>query len=221
MNEFELKRDKWLNEVSDKCHEYALKTDLDYYCFQTSIIYNPEILIIGLNPGSNGKYSEYLIKENISKRPMESLFYSQNLLVDSAYDWEDGMGQIRRKFKDIFFTDKLFSKLSKSVMTNFTYFNTISSTDLMNLDVEMKNYCLNKTIELFDILYPKNILIFTSNTNELKKYGITNIVQVGKFTKTGILNNQKIIAIPHFSARGYNSSEIRNEIGREINDLLK
>ncbi|MDM1543901.1 hypothetical protein [Empedobacter sp. 189-2] len=221
MNEFQLKREKWLKEVVEHCHEYALKTDIDFYCCQTPIIYKPEILIIGLNPGNNGKYSEYLINNHITKRTIESLYYSQNLLVESALDWDDGLNQIRKKFKEIFFSDLLFSKLKNSVMTNFTYFNTISSTELQSIDIEIKQFCLNKTFELIEILQPKNIIIFTSNIVELKKSGVEKIEQVGKYTKIGTLNDKKIIAIPHFSARGYNNSEIRNSIGREINEILR
>ena len=49
---FITQRDNWLEEVSNQCHEFALMCNLDFYVFQTPCnIYNPELLIIGINPG--------------------------------------------------------------------------------------------------------------------------------------------------------------------------
>ncbi len=42
MNDFEIKKEKWLKEVSDTCHEFAIKIDLDFYVFQTAVHYNPD-----------------------------------------------------------------------------------------------------------------------------------------------------------------------------------
>lgn len=220
MKDFELKKEKWLKEVAEQCHEFALKTDLDFYCFQTSISFNPDILLIGINPGNNGKYSDYLKNNKIEKRKPESLYYSQNLLIEEA-NWGDSLSQVRRKLKEIFFTEQLFCKLTNSVMTNTTFFNTISSQNLKDLDHEIKNFCLQKTIELIDILNPKNIIIFTSDTSVLRKIGVKNIQKIGKYTKSGILNNKLVHSIPHFSARGYNSTEIRNLIGNDLIDVLR
>ena len=221
MKDFELKKDKWLKEIAEQCHEFALKTDLDFYAFQTPIFLNPEILIIGINPGNSGKYTNYLTENNTDRRKPESLYYSQNLLVEEANGWTDGMTQVRRKFREIFFTDLLFSKLQNSVMTNMIYFSTQSSEELKNLNIEIEEYCIGKTLELIEILQPKNILIFSSNTSLLKKIGIENIQQIGDYTKLGLLNERNVCAIPHFSARGYNTEKIRNKIGEEIIKYLK
>ncbi len=221
MKDFELKKDKWLKEVAEQCHEYAIKTDLDFYAFQTPIFQNPEILIIGINPGNSGKYTNYLQENNIDRRKPESLYYSQNLLIEEAKEWSDGMRQVRRKFREIFFTDLLFSKLQNSVMTNMIFFNTQSTKDLKNLNIEIEEYCIGKTLELIEILQPKNILIFSSNTSLLKKIGIEDLQQKGDYTKVGLLNKRNVCAIPHFSARGYNTEKIRNKIGEEIIKYLK
>ena len=131
------------------------------------------------------------------------------------------MTQVRRKFREIFFTDLLFSKLQNSVMTNMIYFNTQSTKDLKNLNTKIEEYCIRKTLELIEILQPKNILIFSSNTSLLKKIGIEDLQLKGDYTKVGLLNKRNVCAIPHFSARGYNTEKVRNKIGEEIIKYLK
>ena len=80
--EFILKRDQWLEDVSNQCNEYALKCDLDFYVFQTPVdLYNPELLIIGINPGGGKPYSEMLIQKGYSKRPATDLGYDINTLT--------------------------------------------------------------------------------------------------------------------------------------------
>ncbi|MDR1582700.1 MAG: hypothetical protein LBS55_05490, partial [Prevotellaceae bacterium] len=60
-SEFIEKRNKWLSEVSDTCHEFALKIDLDFYVFQTPCdVYNPKLLLIGINPGGYKSYKQAL-----------------------------------------------------------------------------------------------------------------------------------------------------------------
>jgi len=219
--EFEIKKEKWLQEVADGCHEIATEIDLDFYIFQTPIIYNPDLLLIGINPGSNNSYSKMLKEKGVKKREASSLYYNENLLVEEANDWKDGMGAVRNKFKEIFFDDYLFSQLKNSVMMNMYYFNTKSSMDIKNLDAELKAYCLEKTKEFIDIINPKNIVFFTSDKSILAKIGVKEIQQVDTFLKIGKLNDHKIISIPHFSARGYNSKSIRNNIGKQLKKVLK
>ena len=53
--EFLQKREIWLKEVADQCHEYALEIDKDFYVFQSSSkLFRPDILLIGINPGDSG-----------------------------------------------------------------------------------------------------------------------------------------------------------------------
>ncbi len=218
-------REKWLNEVADQCHEYALKIDKDFYVFQNSSkTFRPELLLIGMNPGSSGTYQEALknIKQNKNedRRNADNLDYDKNLLVESGGDW-DNMENVRKKIKAIFHSEDLFKYLENSVMMNMVYFNTDSSSDIKKLGVEIVNFCTSKTIEFIEIIEPRNIVFFTSDSRILKKYGVKDIKKVGDFTKTGILNGREVIAIPHFSARGYSTYDIKNKIGSELGKFLK
>src|SRR5690606_7611955 len=90
--EFLQKREIWLKEVADQCHEYALDIDKDFYVFQTrSDLFRPEILFIGINPGGKKTYQHALkdIKSNNleDRRLWTNLGYESNTLV-SKPDWE-------------------------------------------------------------------------------------------------------------------------------------
>lgn len=72
--------DKWLEEVTEQCHEFAIEIDLDFYCFQSPLpTTNPETVIIGINPGGYVRYSETLEKHSINKRPKNLLSQSINI----------------------------------------------------------------------------------------------------------------------------------------------
>lgn len=223
--EFLQKREIWLNEVADQCHEYALEIDKDFYVFQSSSkLFRPDILLIGINPGDSGTYKDALknIKQNKNedRRNADNLDYPKNLLVESGGDW-DKMDSVRKKIKTIFHSENLFKYLENSVMMNMIYFNTKSSSDIKNLGDEIINYCTSKTVQFVEIIEPRNIVFFTSDSRFLKKCGITDIKKVGDFTKIGKWKGREVIAIPHFSARGYSAYDIKNKIGSELEKFLK
>src|SRR5690606_7146036 len=223
--EFLQKREIWLKEVADQCHEYALELDKDFYVFQSSSkLFRPDILLIGINPGDLRTYKEALknIKQdkNEDRRNADNLDYPINLLVESGGDW-DQMDNVRKKIKAIFHSENLFKYLENSVMMNMIYFNTKSSTDINNLGNKIINYCTSKTVQFAEIIEPRNIVFFTSDSTFLKKCGVTDIKKVGDFTKIGKWNNREVIAIPHFSARGYSAYDIKNRIGSELEKFLK
>lgn len=223
--EFLQKREKWLIEVADQCHKYATEIDLDFYVFQNSSkIFNPDLLLIGINPGSSTTYTKALenirINKNEDKRSSNNLDYEKNLFVESGGDWDD-MENVRTRIKAIFHTEKLYKYVKNSVMMNMIYFNTTGSNDLKSLGREIEEYCITKTAEFVDFVQPKNIVFFTSDSTLLKKMGVKDIKQVGDFTKTGFLDGRQIIAIPHFSARGFSSTDVKNKIGDELVKFLK
>ena len=106
MENFEKRKNEWLESVSNDCHQFALKTNLDFYVFQTPIFYNPKLLIIGINPGGGKTYSEVLSEKNIDRRTSETLFYGENTLFEKP-KWEiegklKGSDVLRDRLKRIF-----------------------------------------------------------------------------------------------------------------------
>ena len=89
MNDFELKREKWLKEVAEGCHELATEfpDGPDFYVFQSrSDLYSPELLIIGANPGGAGKYRDSEPFKNKGCRDLNDLGYNSNQYIDEEFN---------------------------------------------------------------------------------------------------------------------------------------
>jgi hypothetical protein len=224
-DDFLLKRNKWLEEVVEKCHEFALKLDIDFYVFQTPCdIYNPDLLIIGINPGGGKGYKKMLENEQLEKRPIESLLYSVNTLTTKPY-WEierneKGADFMRSRMNSVFTKENGLNKtLEKAVMMNMCYFNT-EDESLLNKTIskEVQDFCADKTLEFIEILNPKNILIISSSIKNIRKLKVRGeITQIGRFLKSGFINDRLLFAIPHYAARtsAYSKTEGTN-LGVEL-----
>jgi len=222
-----IKRNKWLEEVSNACHDFALQSDLDFYAFQTPIDhYNPELLIIGINPGGGGSYSSILEEKGMSKRSASDLAYDVNTLTTKP-QWEVDCGMkgndvMRDKFAKLFSADNGFTIiLDNAVMMNMVYFNTPKEVDLGTVDPNAKAYCIKKTQEFIEILNPKHILFLTSSAANLKRCSVTNLVGLGNNIKEGLLNGRKVYTIPHYSYYGAYSNVKSASMGKALSVLLQ
>lgn len=189
--------DKWLEEVAEQCHKFALEIDLDFYCFQSPLpTTNPETVIIGINPGGYGKYSDTLKKHSIDKRSKNLLSQSVNIysVIHPCEDNKVMVGKLSR----VFYNDFLQSTLEDATIFNMYYFNTKNVQSLnLQLSKEIKQYCIEKSKELLEILKPQHIIFLCTTNAELAKMGVTHIKGTGNYVKTGVLNGQKIIALPN------------------------
>jgi hypothetical protein len=209
------RKEKWLNEVSDECHELALKIDLDFYVFQTPCDkYNPKLLLIGINPGGSKTYREALKGKGYDKRPANDLGNNDNILVKKVKDYD----KIRNSLQKVFHKDNNLDILPDTVMMNMFYFNTDEAKDMFRIDAEILKYCIDKTLEFIDILNPQNILFYT--TSYLKNCGVKNIVGKGNYIKQGILGERTVYAIPnHGYWRAY-SYENSAKMGKSLSEML-
>jgi len=213
-----------LSEVSDTCHEFALEINRDFYVFQTPIIYNPDLLIIGINPGGGKSYKEILSEKRYEKRPANDLGYNDNTLTTKPA-WEieaklRGSDILRDRLSRVFNPENNLNILEQSVMMNMIYFNSQKAHEIFSLPSEIIGYCLNTTQKFVEVINPKNILFLTSNNWSLSKCGVKNIKPLGNNIKEGKLNNRTVYAIPHY---GYYSaySHINSEMmGKKLADLL-
>ena len=151
IKKYEKRKNEWLESVSNDCHQFALKTNLDFYVFQTPIFYNPKLLIIGINPGGGKTYSEVLSEKNIDRRTSETLFYGENTLFEKP-KWEiegklKGSDVLRDRLKRIFNEKNDLNILEDSMMMNMFYFNTVKEKDIASVNSEIKKYCIEKTKE--------------------------------------------------------------------------
>ncbi|GAP72038.1 hypothetical protein [Candidatus Symbiothrix dinenymphae] len=221
---FEEKLNSWLTEVCDQCHEFAKQIDVDFYVFQTPLPanYNPDILIIGINPGGFKSYSQALeekakdLQRDYKKRTIDSLYYDVNTLTQTG----TGKYALRDRLKLIFNSKKSFSALEKATIMNMVYFNTRQERDLYKFPKEIIEYCQNKTNEFIEILHPQNILFFTSDYRKLSKMNVKGITALGYGVKTGTLNGKKIIAIPHPSS-GRTAKYYSDGKDKEITKILE
>jgi hypothetical protein len=220
--EFLEKRDKWLNEVCDECHEFALEINLDFYVFQTPCDKcKPELLLIGAKPGGNRSYKEVLEEKGYDKRTPSSLYYKENTLVEKP-KWETGKGSdvMRARLKKVFNSDNNLDILSETVMMNMLYFNT---DDINKVKVEIRKYCIDKTVEFLDIIKPKNILFLTSWEKSLKSYGIKNIKFVGRENsiKQGTLGKHTVYAIPSYGYYSAYSNINCDKMGKSLSEIFQ
>jgi hypothetical protein len=189
-SEFLEKRDKWLSEVSDKCHDFAKKIDLDFYVFQTPCdVYNPKLLLIGINPGGYKSYKQALKDKKYDKRPANDLVNNIRLSEDKK------SADMRNWLKRVFNQENNFDILNDTVIMNMLYFNTGQAK---NIEPEIRKYCIDKTIEFVEILNPQNILFFTFDYKKLRSYGVKNITVKERFIKQGILGTHTVYAIPNY-----------------------
>ncbi|MDY3521948.1 hypothetical protein JSO62_10465 [Riemerella anatipestifer] len=225
MKNFEKRKQDWLEEVCKDCHEFALKSNLDFYVFQTPIIYNPKLLIIGINPGGGKTYSEILKEKNINKRTPETLYYGENTLTNKPI-WEieanlKGSDVLRDRIKRIFNDENNLNILENSMMMNMFYFNTKKGKDIEGINLEIKQYCIEKTKEFIEIINPKNILFLTSSNNNLKECSVKEIKIIGDNVKTGKLGNREVVAIPHYGFFSAYSHENSKKIGKKLSEIFK
>jgi hypothetical protein len=220
--EFLEKKEKWLNEVSDECHEFASRIDLDFYVFQTPCDrYNPKLLLIGINPGGNKSYKKTLEEKGYSKKPASDLAYKENILVEKT-EWKTGMGSdvMRDRLKRVFNGDNNLDILKDTVMMNMFYFNTSRTKDI-GIKTEIRKYCIDKTLEFIDILNPQNILFITNDEGILGTCSVKNIVQKENFIKQGDFGKHKVYAIPHYMGKLCAYSYVNSaKMGKSLSGIL-
>ena len=225
------KRDQWLEEVSNQCHEFALECDLDFYIFQTPCNnYSPDLLIIGINPGGDGHYSDILREKGYNKRSASDLAYDINTLTTKP-EWEKGKDGkkddkgsdvMRDRLSRVFNNEnQLKGTLENAVMMNMYYFNTKKQVDLREVSNEAKDFCLKKTLEFIDILSPKNILFLTSDEKNLRPCNVTELKYIDNNVKMGKLNKYPVFTIPHHGYYGAYSKVKAAAMGKTLSELFQ
>jgi hypothetical protein len=228
-SQFLEKKEKWLSEVSDECHEFAKKIDLDFYVFQTPCDeYNPKLLLIGINPHGHKSYQEALkgLEElegkKYDKKPAKNLYYKENT-IDKKPKWEieknlKGSDVMRNNLHRVFHNLDI---LKDTVMMNMFYFNVDKSEDIYKFDAKIRKYCFNKTVEFIDIINPQNVLFLTSDPKFLRSFGVKNITGKENFIKQGILGERTVYAIPNYGYYSAYSYENSAKMGKLLSEIFK
>ncbi len=159
MENFNAKILEFWTEVQEIYDPIQKETDLNYYVFQTSIRYNPDLMIIGINPG--GEFSSE--KNLVNKMAEQGKF--KNMYIDWMYtetpnktdnEWFNTLCSIF----DYPNNPAMKRVLENAVGTNCFYINT-GSVQSLNKQYDTKNlYLQSRSLvnKLIDIIQPKKIL---------------------------------------------------------------
>ena len=144
--------------------------DMDFYVFQSSVSFQPELMIIGSNPGGEVSYRVMNQKWGRERRTANDLGISEC----NQFIVNDGWGSMR-SLCELFSGPILRPVFEKAVITNIVYFNTGSCQGLrkrMNQGGrEALQFCVRKNLELIRILCPQHIVLMGNPVRDnLMKY---------------------------------------------------
>ena len=215
------KLQKWAESIVDYCNPIAMKYNLEYYPFQSPINEKTtDILIIGVNPRSNGNYLSQ--NENEKWEFTNGKMKTDRLLNGNPYFSESSSWRFFNNLKQIPFLKEIISKRNFTYM-NYFYFGTKDASEMKKIEIfdDIVNFSIRKLEEIISILNPKLVIvlgvadgldIITPN----KTIGTNGNKRI--FTK-GIIGNIPIYGIPH-SSRNY-SYEIRKALDDVLSKLFE
>ena len=160
--QFNQNLNNWLQEVANGCYQIAVNSaynmDMDFYVFQSNVSFQPELMIIGSNPGGNKEYSTMNREQGRERRTANNLGISDH----NQFLVNDGWGSMR-SLCELFSGPILRPVFEKAVITNIVYFNTGNFQELrkrMNQGGrEALQFCVKKNMELIRLVSPKHLLL--------------------------------------------------------------
>jgi hypothetical protein len=159
--QFEIKLEKWLENVATTCDKFANEIDLDFYPFQSQVRnkFNTNLIILGVNPGGSSKYKKTRTKDDLFNCGENG----ENAIIayEGHKDWK-----FNTPLLEMFKSQQLRNILTESVIMNVVYFNTsnINNLEKVKFKNEIVDYCTKMTKQLiYDIIKPKVILVIGYN----------------------------------------------------------
>ena len=199
--EFFEKKEKWLQEVADGCHDIAMKDASypDFYVFQSLIFEKPDLLILAANPYGSKTYKQALIEKSIkkgidfSRRTKDDLINGENQYLANP-NWPISIPILAM------FDEKI---LEKSVFMNSVYFNTpdISGfSKFKNDKKEMIGFCISKTKEfIYEICKPKMVLFIGMDSSKWMGINFNHKEDTVVESKDGwLIQEKRLMGIRHF-----------------------
>lgn len=199
-NDFFQALENWKNTVAKTCHNLATnsdyKLDLDFYVFQSSVQFEPPLLMIGANPGGEKSYSGVLDFKNEERKLSKDLGYDTNQFLANP-QW--GSNSICKLFSGSI----LRPMFENAVITNLVYFNTKNFKRFTSRKGarEALDFCKNANKELIAILQPKNVILLGNTARYgMEKFFDKPIVPVLKSIdgKSILIGKTSINSIPTY-----------------------
>ena len=181
---------EWAKNTFDFYSQLGLKKNIGFYT-QTplnEVISNPDIVVMGINPGSNGSFDkDYTLKQFMSGNSFWSEHRNWEYIKRIENFLRQGLGEN---------AERVFSDDNRIVYINASCLETKKAGALSN-----KLLCesLPSTIALIKILSPKLLLCLSAK----KFFGINKSIEREFLTDDviiGQLGNVQIVGTPHPSA---------------------
>lgn len=195
-------------DLGDEAPSFYTQSDL------TKLGQSPEVMILGINPGSGGTYIEQRANSNwdLSGADMDGTHLILGNYCKDANSrpvWENRgkwnyWKRLRNYFRNVAEGNPLDDE-SKFVLSNISFFNTPKANQLSN---ELLLKSIPYSIELINIIKPKHI-VFLSGKNTLRKLYATSRVskaflleyhEVCNGIYEGIFDGIPCLGVPHPSA---------------------
>lgn len=204
------------NDLRDEAPSFYTQSDL------TKITGSPEVVVLGINPGSEGLY----IGQKTSKgwdlkggdMDGEHLIQGNYFKEGEKSSWEDREKwlfwlRLKAYFKDVLPTNPLENE-EKFVLTNMSFFNLKKANCLSNR-ILIKS--IPFSLDLIRQLEPKKIVFLgggrmldkLNRVNRTKLFDI-NYGMISPGIYEGLFNSIPFLAVPHPSA--YLTSEVRQNV---------
>lgn len=206
---------QWANRTADAYHQLATdpnhpECDLAFYTQSdlTKIDSPPELLILAINPGLGGSYSDQINNPNwhLPGRMTGERLLQGNPFFDQHKSWH-----LWKVLQNIFSRGNIACLLDderKYVWTNLTFFNTPEANKIPSNAQDL----ISQTRMLINVLKPRRILCLGVNvTNYLTLHNTAKTLIPPKELVSGIYDGIPIFGIPHTSKR-YSNEEM-NMIG--------
>jgi len=173
MNTFSSELQQWATEVIEKITPIAEEINLAYYPLQSEAKMNPELLIIGLNPGSQGEYKEQKINDKWEFK--DGKMTTERLLKGNPTYAEKDTWPIFKGMKNIAFIRESIES-NNYCFINYIFFGTKGIKDFTSISNhrEIEEICIEFTKKFIEIIKPKHIIVL----------GLKSMESISKIEKT-------------------------------------
>ena len=220
MSKFTPELEQWAAEVIEKITPIAEEINLAYYPLQSEAKMNPELLIIGLNPGSQGEYKEQKTKDKWEFK--DGKMTVERLLKGNPCYSEKDTWNVIEGIENTDFIKKAIKNDSYCFM-NYIFFSTKDESTLKNLKgfKNIEEICVALTKKFIEIVNPKQIIVLGVTASDELVSNKETVLQGdnARLIVKGTISNRDALAIYHPSRlKGYLE---KNIINKRLSELLE
>lgn len=202
--------EKWANSVVEKYDEVAKTYKISYYTqsdlselSDSSIV---DVLILGINPGSEGTYE---------KKDAKS-FLKGNSCFNTKVDWHI-WSRLKKKIFAAGKIENLLEDKTKFVFSNIYHFSTLKAKDLSS-EIKGDDDYIQLSLKFISIINPQMVICLGKNDCMLKLIDKPKELIDGELSY-GVINKIPIYGIPHTSK--FYTNEESELLGKVLGKLFR